>query len=136
MLSLLILCNGIDRRLQKEKSGGMFDGETEVDLLNKESVSGNFHARDVSLKEQYDKSVSEGHFAPLLRRIEKIDEALNDIINFQNYEREQELVFKEYQVSLYDSFFRMNVLECIVVVLAAAYSVWSLRSFFVKKSIY
>lgn len=113
----------------------MFDDE-EVDLLNKNSASGNFHAKEMVLKEQYDKSVSEGHFAPLLRRIEKIDEAMNDILNFQNYEREMEVVFKDYQVSLYDSFFRMNVVECIVVVLAAAYSVWSLRKFFVKKAIY
>jgi hypothetical protein len=34
------------------------------------------------MKEQYDKSATEGHFAPLLKRLEKIDEAMNDIINF------------------------------------------------------
>jgi len=42
------------------------------------------------MKEQYDKSATEGHFAPLLKRLEKIEEAMNDIINFQEYEREQE----------------------------------------------
>lgn len=45
-------------------------------------------------------------------------------------------MFKEYQRSLYDSFFRMNVLECLIVLAAAGYSVWSLRKFFVKKAIY
>lgn len=45
-------------------------------------------------------------------------------------------MFSEYQRSLFDSFYRMNLLECLIVIGAAAYSVWSLRKFFVKKSIY
>jgi hypothetical protein len=30
----------------------------------------------------------------------------------------------------------MNVLECLIVIGSAAYSVWNLRKFFVKKHIY
>ena len=111
-------------------------GSEEVNLIDKQTQDGNFHVRNMAMKEQYDQSATEGHFAPLLRRIEKIDESLNDILNFQEYEREQENIFREYQRSLYDSFFRMNVLECLIVIGAAAFSVWSLRKFFVKKSIY
>lgn len=48
----------------------------------------------MAVKEQFDKAATEGHFAPLLRRIEKIDEAINDILNFQAYEREQEILIK------------------------------------------
>jgi hypothetical protein len=61
---------------------------------------------------------------------------LEDIINYQNYEREQENHFKDLQNSLYNSFFRMTLLELIIVCATAGYSVWSLRKFFVKKAIY
>lgn len=65
----------------KEKERSMF-GEEEVNLIDKKTSDGNFHMRDMAMKEQYERSATEGHFAPLLRRIEKIDEALNDIINY------------------------------------------------------
>jgi hypothetical protein len=37
---------------------------------------------------------------------------------------------------MYDSFYNMNWFEIAVVSFSAAYSVWSLRKFFVKKHIY
>jgi len=61
---------------------------------------------------------------------------MDDIVNYQNFEREQENLFKDYQNSLYNSFFNMTVLEVVIVLASAGYSVWSLRKFFVKKHIY
>lgn len=61
---------------------------------------------------------------------------LEDIINYQNYEREQENRFKDLQNQLYNSFFNMTLLEMMIVAATAGYSVWSLRKFFVKKAIY
>jgi hypothetical protein len=73
---------------------------------------------------------------PLFRRVEKIQTVLEDIINYQNYEREQENRFKDLQNQLYNSFFNMTLLEMMIVAATAGYSVWSLRKFFVKKAIY
>lgn len=48
----------------KEKEKSMF-GNDEVSLLDKKTSDGNFHVRDMHLREQYEKSATEGHFAPL-----------------------------------------------------------------------
>lgn len=61
---------------------------------------------------------------------------LDDVVNYQNFEREQENNFKDLQNSLFNSFFRMTVLELLIVCATAGFSVWSLRKFFVKKAIY
>lgn len=61
---------------------------------------------------------------------------MDDIINYQNYEREQENAFKDYQVQLYNSFWNLTMLEIVIVAVSAAYSVYSLRKFFKKKEIY
>ena len=82
------------------------------------------------------KATTEGHFAPLFRRVEKVSNVLDDIINYQNYEREKEGEFKDNQNSLYNSFFNMTMLELLICAASAAYSVYSLRQFFVKKAIY
>lgn len=54
----------LDRRVMKEKEKSMF-GNDEVSLLDKKTTEGNFHVRDMHLREQYEKSATEGHFAPL-----------------------------------------------------------------------
>jgi hypothetical protein len=48
-------------------------GDSEVSLLDGKTADGNFHSKTQAMKEQYENSATEGHFAPLLRRIEKID---------------------------------------------------------------
>lgn len=49
-------------------------GDTEVNLIDDKTAEGNFHTRkQIAEKEQFENSATEGHFAPLLRRIEKID---------------------------------------------------------------
>lgn len=59
----------------------MFGGDEEINLIDGQDSDGNFHVREIAMKEQYDKSATEGHFAPLLRRMEKIDETITDILN-------------------------------------------------------
>jgi hypothetical protein len=73
---------------------------------------------------------------PLFRRVEKIDTVLDDIINYQKFERQQEKRFLKLQRGLSSSFFNMTLLELLIVFATAGYSVWSLRKFFVKKAIY
>lgn len=97
--------------------------------INEEGL---FHIRE----QQYQKATTEGHYMPLFRRVEKIQTVLDDIINYQNFEREQENRFKDLQRSLYNSFFNMTMLELLIVCATAGYSVYSLRKFFVKKAIY
>ena len=108
----------------------MFDGE--ANLIDGPEDEGRFHTKP---KEPENKA-TEGHFAPVKRRISKISSVIDDILNYQNYEREQENLFKDYQRSLYNGFFNMNCLEMLIVGASAAYSVYSLRKFFVKKHIY
>ena len=48
----------------------------------------------MALKDQYEKAATEGHFAPLLRRMDKIDETITDILNLQDYERKMEVEFR------------------------------------------
>lgn len=119
-----------NRKTREEKKRGMFDGE--ANLIDGDEDEGKFHSKP---KEPENKA-TEGHFAPVKRRITKINQVIDDILNYQNYEREQENLFKDYQRSLYNGFFNMNVLEMIIVAASAGYSVYSLRKFFVKKHIY
>ena len=70
-------------------------GDDEVNMMDGREASGNFHVR-AAQKEQYENAATEGHFAPLLRRGEKIEASMTDIIAFQEYEREQENLFKDY----------------------------------------
>ena len=70
-------------------------GDEEINMMDGREESGNFHVR-AAQKEQYENAATEGHFAPLIRRVEKIDQSMNDIIAFQEYEREQENLFKDY----------------------------------------
>ena len=46
--------------------------------------------------EQYESAVTEGTFAVLTKRINKINTALDSIIEYQKYEREQENLFRSY----------------------------------------
>ena len=102
----------------------MVDGTTE---------SGNFHVK--AAQEQYESAASQGAFDVLTKRIKKIDGSLDAIIEYQKYEREQENLFRDYQGRLASSIFNMTMLEILLVIASAAYSVWSLRKFFVKKHI-
>ena len=97
------------------------------------SDDGSFHV--AAREEAYDNAVSKGAFDILTKRIKKIDNALDSIREYQKYEREQENLYKEYSASLASSIFNMTMIEIILVIASAAYSVWSLRSFFVKKHI-
>ena len=76
-----------------------------------------------------------GSFDVLTKRINKINTALDSILEYQTYEREQENLFRHYQERLASSIFNMTLLEIILVIASAGYSVWSLRKFFVKKHI-
>ena len=98
-----------------------------------QNAEGNFHIKEEDLTKS---ATTEGHFAPLFRRVEKVASTLDDIINYQNFEREKEGQFKDYQTSLYSSFFNMTMLELVICAASAGYSVYSLRQFFVKKAIY
>ena len=70
----------------------MFDGETS--LVDGTEASGNFHVKVKA--EQYESAVTEGTFAVLTKRIQKINTALDSIIEYQKYEREQENLFRHY----------------------------------------
>lgn len=122
----------LDRRVRKEKQKSMFEAAETNMVDGTVTEEGLFHQRE----EQYKKATTEGHYMPLFRRVEKIQTVLEDIINYQNYEREQENRFKDLQRQLYNSFFNMTLLEMMIVAATAGYSVWSLRKFFVKKAIY
>ena len=56
--------------------------------------SGNFHVK--AKEDQYEAAVTEGTFDVLNKRVEKINTSLDTIIDYQKYEREQEIVFKQY----------------------------------------
>lgn len=72
----------LDRRLQKEKEKSFTLFDQEVNLIDSAKSDGNFHMKEKAIKEQYEKSATQGHFAPLLRRIEVIEESIDDIIRF------------------------------------------------------
>lgn len=44
------------------------------------NAEGNFHIK--KKEEVYNKATTEGHFSPLFRRVEKINQSLDDIINY------------------------------------------------------
>ena len=90
---------------------------------------------DEAREAEYGKAVYQGHFDILTKRIKKIDNSLDSIKEYQKYEREQENLYKEYSANLASSIFNMTMIEIFLVIASAAYSVWSLRSFFVKKHI-
>ena len=94
---------------------------------------GNFHEK--AKQKQYDVAVTEGSFEMLSKRIVKINAAMDQIIEYQKYEREQENLYRHYQERLASSIFSLTVIEILLVIGSAAYSVWSLRKFFVKKHI-
>jgi hypothetical protein len=74
----------IDRRIRKEKQKSMFES-AETNMVDGTVIEeGNFHLKE----QQYQKATTEGHYMPLFRRVEKISSVLDDIINYQNYERE------------------------------------------------
>ena len=63
-------------------------------MVDGTEASGNFHVKVKA--EQYDNAVTEGTFAVLQKRINKINTALDSIIEYQKYEREQENLFRSY----------------------------------------
>jgi len=88
-------------------------------------------------REEIEKSAATvGQFQPLQRRTSKIERIIDDIIGHQNYEREREADYKTNLESLNSSFFRLCLLQILVVLGSAAFSVVSLRKFFVKKHIF
>lgn len=94
---------------------------------------GNFHVK--VKQEQYESAVTVGGFDVLTKRIKKINTSLDSIMDYQKYEREQENLFRDYQIRLSNSIFNMTLVEILLVIGSAGYSVWSLRKFFVKKHI-
>lgn len=81
-------------------------------------------------------AATEGNFAPLLKRIKGTARLVNEIIAHQAWEREKEAKFNEKLRNFSSSFFNLVGLQIIIVVAGAAFSVISLRKFFVKKHIY
>ena len=63
-------------------------------MVDGTEASGNFHVK--AKAEQYEAAVTEGTFAVLQKRINKINTALDSIIEYQKYEREQENLFRSY----------------------------------------
>ena len=102
----------------------MVDGTTNV---------GNFHVK--VKQEQYENAVEQSSFEVLIKRIMKINKSLDEIIDFQKYEREMEDLYRSMQESLTSKMFNMTLVEIFLVIASASYSVWSLRKFFVKKNI-
>ena len=103
-------------------------------MVGGKSESGNFHAK--AHQDNYDKAVSKGAFNVLYKRLDKIEESLETTAQYQQYEREKEAQYRELQTSLSSNIFNMTVLEIILVIGSAAFSVYSLRKFFVKRHIF
>lgn len=81
-------------------------------------------------------AATENHFKPVRGRLSKISKAIDDVIAHQEYEREKEQKYKEITTSLNGSFINMVIFQLLSVLACAAFSVISLRKFFVKKAIY
>ena len=64
---------------------------------------GNFHQK-VQL-DNYESAVTQGSFDVLSKRIKKINTSLDSIMDYQKYEREQENLFRDYQMRLSNSIF-------------------------------
>merc|ERR1712166_296827 len=67
-----------NRRLKKVKSTGGVFGADDVNLVDKQAASGNMHPK----QKEYEKAATEGHFAPVFRRLSKLEAVLDDIHNF------------------------------------------------------
>lgn len=102
----------------------MVDGTTEF---------GNFHVK--VKEEEYNNAATVGSFDVITKRINKVSKALDSVIAYQKYEHEQENLYRHYQERLASSIFNMTLLEITLVIASAAFSVYSLRKFFVKKHI-
>eukprot|EP00347_Sterkiella_histriomuscorum_P018164 403346548 len=83
-----------------------------------------------------DKAATVGQFMPLQRRVEKISKVIDDIIAHQDHEREREQDYKTKLQGLAGSFSNLVLVQILIVMGAAAYSVVNLRKFFVKKHIF
>ena len=116
-----------------EKQAGIF-GNGEESLVGGQTESGNFHAK--AHQDNYEKAMSKGAFNVLYKRLDKIEESLETTEKYQAYEREKEVQYRELQTSLSSNIFNMTVLEIILVIGSAAFSVYSLRKFFVKRHIF
>ena len=102
----------------------MVDGTTEY---------GNFH--EAAKKTQYDQAATEGSFEMLSKRIKKISTTIDTIIEYQAYLRGEENNYRSAQERLASSIFSLTIIEILLVMASAGYSVYSLRKFFVKKHI-
>ena len=80
--------------------------------------------------------ITQGHFAPIRKQINKIYKKILDIKQFQNFEREQEQMYEANQAKLASNFLWLSIFQIILVAASAAYSVWNLKKFFVKKAIF
>ena len=60
-------------------------------------------------KKEDENVLTQGHFAPIRRRINKIYKKILDIKQFQNYEREQEEMYEANQAKLSSNFFWLSV---------------------------
>ena len=79
---------------------------------------------------------TQGHFAPMLKRAAKVKSMTDEIIAYQQWSREKKQNFVERVYSLSSSFFNMMILQILIVIGSAGFSVMNLRKFFVKKHIY
>lgn len=75
-------------------------------------------------------------FKPLRARLEKLAQTVNDIIAHQQWDREKEAQYSENMRKLSTNFFNLVGLQMAIVVASAAFSVFSLRKFFVRKHIF
>ena len=79
-----------DRRVRKERERGFFDGETS--MVDGTSEYGNFH--EAAHKQNYESAATEGSFEMLSKRIGKISTAIDTIIDYQTYLRNEENSFR------------------------------------------
>jgi hypothetical protein len=70
------------------------------------------------------------------KRAKKVYSMTEEIIAYQQWSREKKSDFVDRVRSLSSSFFNLMVLQILIVIGSAAFSVWNLRSFFVRKHIY
>jgi hypothetical protein len=75
-------------------------------------------------------------FKPLRARLIKLTQIVNDIIAHQQWDREKEAKYNENIRSLSTNFFNLVGLQMAIVLASAAFSVFSLRKFFVRKHIF
>lgn len=67
---------------------------TETNLIDKKDEDGNFHIRKQKEIDEYEKiAETKGQFQPYIQRVHKISQVLDDIVAYQQYERDQEVKF-------------------------------------------